>query len=82
MKLALKPLVLLYFFLPWFFFCKIFAIKFNAFQDTMWIGYPLSDDEPTIIHHFMFYEDLEEDGGFVYPHFANGFAMRIELMDR
>ncbi|XP_047527906.1 beta-1,3-glucosyltransferase [Vanessa atalanta] len=51
-------------------------------KDTMWIGYPLSDDEPTIIHHFAFYEDLEDDGGFVYPHFANGFAMRIELMDR
>lgn len=48
----------------------------------MWIGYPLSDDEPTIIHHFAFYEDLEDDGGFVYPNFANGFAMRIELMDR
>ncbi|XP_023945454.2 beta-1,3-glucosyltransferase isoform X4 [Bicyclus anynana] len=51
-------------------------------EETMWVGYPLSDDEPTIIHHFTFYEDLEEDGGFVYPHFANGFAMRIELMDR
>ncbi|XP_039746735.1 beta-1,3-glucosyltransferase isoform X2 [Pararge aegeria] len=51
-------------------------------KDIMWIGYPLSDDEPTIIHHFTFYEHLEEDGGFVYPHFANGFAMRIELMDR
>lgn len=54
----------------------------HPFQDTMWIGYPLSDDEPTIIHHFAFYEDLEDDGGFVYPNFANGFAMRIELMDR
>ncbi|CAH2990435.1 unnamed protein product [Chilo suppressalis] len=50
-------------------------------QDTMWIGYPLSDEEPTIIHHFMFYEDLEEEGGFVYPHFASGFAMRLELID-
>ncbi|XP_013145940.1 PREDICTED: beta-1,3-glucosyltransferase [Papilio polytes] len=24
-------------------------------KDTMWIGYPLSDEEPTIIHHFTFY---------------------------
>lgn len=48
----------------------------------MWIGYPLSDEEPTIIHHFKFYEDLEEEGGFVYPNFASGFAMRIELMDK
>ncbi|XP_026329722.1 beta-1,3-glucosyltransferase isoform X2 [Hyposmocoma kahamanoa] len=50
-------------------------------QDTMWIGYPLTDEEPRVIHHFHFYENLEEDGGFVYPNFASGFAMRIELMD-
>ncbi|XP_060800336.1 beta-1,3-glucosyltransferase isoform X1 [Amyelois transitella] len=50
-------------------------------KDTMWIGYPLSDEEPTIIHHFTYYEDLEEEGGFVYPHFASGFAMRLELME-
>lgn len=47
----------------------------------MWIGYPLSDEEPTIIHHFTFYEDLEEEGGFMYPNFASGFAMRIELIE-
>ncbi|CAG5051020.1 unnamed protein product, partial [Parnassius apollo] len=51
-------------------------------QDTMWIGYPLSDEEPTIIHHFMFYEELEDEGGFVYPYFASGFAMRIKLMEK
>ncbi|XP_038215958.1 beta-1,3-glucosyltransferase isoform X1 [Zerene cesonia] len=50
-------------------------------KDTMWIGYPLSDDEPTIIHHFTFFEELEEDGGFVYPNFASGFAMRMELIE-
>ncbi|XP_028168035.1 beta-1,3-glucosyltransferase-like [Ostrinia furnacalis] len=50
-------------------------------KETMWIGYPLSDDEPTIIHHFTFYEDLEEEGGFVYPNFASGFAMRMELIE-
>ncbi|KAL0842465.1 hypothetical protein ABMA28_014561 [Loxostege sticticalis] len=50
-------------------------------KDTMWIGYPLSDEEPTIIHHFTFYEDLEEEGGFVYPNFASGFAMRMELVE-
>ncbi|KAF9422252.1 hypothetical protein HW555_002061, partial [Spodoptera exigua] len=50
-------------------------------KDVMWIGYPLSDEEPTIIHHFTFYEDLEEEGGFVYPNFASGFAMRIELIE-
>ncbi|KAH9629241.1 hypothetical protein HF086_008323, partial [Spodoptera exigua] len=50
-------------------------------NDVMWIGYPLSDEEPTIIHHFTFYEDLEEEGGFVYPNFASGFAMRIELIE-
>ncbi|KAL4707440.1 hypothetical protein ACJJTC_008625 [Scirpophaga incertulas] len=50
-------------------------------QDTKWIGYPLSDEEPTIIHHFMSYEGLDEEGGFVYPNFASGFAMRLELMD-
>ncbi|XP_041977261.1 beta-1,3-glucosyltransferase isoform X2 [Aricia agestis] len=49
-------------------------------QDIHWIGYPLRDVEPTIIHHFAFYDELEEDGGFVYPHFASGFAMRIQLM--
>lgn len=48
----------------------------------MWIGYPLRDSEPTIIHHFKFYEELEEEGGFVYPHFASGFAMRLELIDK
>lgn len=51
-------------------------------KDTMWIGYPLRDDEPTIIHHFTFYEELEEEGGFVYPNFASGFAMRIQLMEQ
>ncbi|XP_014370854.2 beta-1,3-glucosyltransferase [Papilio machaon] len=51
-------------------------------KDTMWIGYPLSDEEPTIIHHFTFYEELQEDGGFVYPNFASGFAMRITLMKK
>ncbi|KAJ0180784.1 hypothetical protein K1T71_004188 [Dendrolimus kikuchii] len=50
-------------------------------QDAMWIGYPLSDEEPTIIHHFNFYEELEEDGGFVYPNFASGFAMRVQLLN-
>ncbi|XP_068629634.1 beta-1,3-glucosyltransferase [Battus philenor] len=50
--------------------------------ETMWIGYPLSDEEPTIIHHFTFYENLEEDGGFVYPNFASGFAMRMTLMNK
>ncbi|XP_026747763.1 beta-1,3-glucosyltransferase isoform X2 [Trichoplusia ni] len=50
-------------------------------NDVMWIGYPLSDEEPTIIHHFTFYEDLEEEGGFMYPNFASGFAMRLELME-
>ncbi|KAJ8722395.1 hypothetical protein PYW07_003575 [Mythimna separata] len=50
-------------------------------KDVMWIGYPLSDEEPTIIHHFTFYEDLEEEGGFMYPNFASGFAMRIELIE-
>ncbi|XP_031768342.2 beta-1,3-glucosyltransferase isoform X1 [Galleria mellonella] len=49
-------------------------------EDVMWIGYPLSDEEPTIIHHFAFYEDLEEEGGFVYPNFASGFAMRMQLV--
>ncbi|XP_061711644.1 beta-1,3-glucosyltransferase isoform X1 [Cydia pomonella] len=50
-------------------------------KDTKWIGYPLSDDEPTIIHHFAMYEELEEEGGFVYPNFASGFAMRMELIE-
>ncbi|XP_045491160.1 uncharacterized protein LOC123691026 [Colias croceus] len=50
-------------------------------KETMWIGYPLSDDEPTIIHHFTVFEELEEDGGFVYPNFASGFAMRMELIE-
>lgn len=50
-------------------------------KEAMWIGYPLSDEEPTIIHHFQFYEELDEDhGGFVYPYFAAGFAMRVELI--
>ncbi|CAH0722039.1 unnamed protein product, partial [Brenthis ino] len=61
---------------------KLFEALASADKhESMWIGYPLSDDEPTIIHHFAFYEDLEDDGGFVYPHFASGFAMRIELMN-
>ncbi|CAB3239287.1 unnamed protein product [Arctia plantaginis] len=51
-------------------------------NDVMWIGYPLSDEEPTIIHHFKFYENLEDEGGFMYPNFASGFAMRIELMHK
>ncbi|XP_032514054.2 beta-1,3-glucosyltransferase isoform X1 [Danaus plexippus] len=51
-------------------------------KEIMWIGYPLRDSEPTIIHHFKFYEELEEEGGFVYPHFASGFAMRLELIDK
>ncbi|XP_037295638.1 beta-1,3-glucosyltransferase-like isoform X2 [Manduca sexta] len=51
-------------------------------KDTMWVGYPLSDPEPTIIHHFTFYEELEEEGGFVYPNFASGFAMRLELIEQ
>ncbi|KAJ2953033.1 hypothetical protein O0L34_g7424 [Tuta absoluta] len=50
-------------------------------EDTKWIGYPLSDDAPTIIHHFAMFEDLEEEGGFLYPNFASGFAMKLELMD-
>ncbi|XP_073958333.1 beta-1,3-glucosyltransferase-like [Choristoneura fumiferana] len=49
-------------------------------KDIEWIGYPLSDDEPTIIHHFAIYEELEEEGGFVYPNFASGFAMRMNLI--
>ncbi|XP_073943631.1 beta-1,3-glucosyltransferase-like isoform X2 [Choristoneura fumiferana] len=49
-------------------------------KDIEWIGYPLSDDEPTIIHHFAIYEELEEEGGFVYPNFACGFAMRMNLI--
>lgn len=47
----------------------------------MWLGYPLSDEEPTIIHHFVHYEELDDEGGFVYPHFPSGFAMRIQLVD-
>lgn len=48
----------------------------------MWIGYPLSDNEPTIIHHFMIHDELEEEGGFIYPNFASGFAIRIQLMEK
>ncbi|CAK1545068.1 unnamed protein product [Leptosia nina] len=51
-------------------------------KETMWVGYPLSDDEPTIIHHFTHFEELEDDGGFVYPNFASGFAMRLVLIER
>ncbi|GBP17193.1 Beta-1,3-glucosyltransferase [Eumeta japonica] len=47
-----------------------------------WIGYPLRDDEPTIIHHFALFEELDEHGGFVYPYFASGVAMRTELMSK
>ncbi|KOB77073.1 putative Beta-1,3-glucosyltransferase [Operophtera brumata] len=50
-------------------------------EDTMWIGYPLSDEEPTIIHHFEIFEELEEKGGFVYPNVASGFAMRLKLIE-
>ncbi|VVC94360.1 beta-1,3-glucosyltransferase [Leptidea sinapis] len=49
-------------------------------KDAMWVGYPLSDDEPTIIHHFAYFEELEDEGGFVYPNFASGFAMKMELI--
>ncbi|XP_072944485.1 beta-1,3-glucosyltransferase isoform X2 [Epargyreus clarus] len=51
-------------------------------EDVMWLGYPLSDEEPTIIHHFTYFEELEEDGGFIYPNFASGFAMKMKLMNR
>lgn len=51
-------------------------------QDAMWIGYPLSDEEPTIIHHFTFYEELEEDGGFIYPYFGSGFAVKMQLINQ
>lgn len=63
---------------------KLFEALGTADQqrDVMWIGYPLSDEEPTIIHHFKFYEELEDEGGFMYPNFASGFAMRIELMEK
>ncbi|CAF4957498.1 unnamed protein product [Pieris macdunnoughi] len=50
-------------------------------KDVMWVGYPLSDDEPTIIHHFTHFEELEDDGGFVYPNFASGFAMKMGLIE-
>ncbi|XP_045533351.1 beta-1,3-glucosyltransferase isoform X3 [Pieris brassicae] len=50
-------------------------------KDVMWVGYPLSDDEPTIIHHFTHFEELEDVGGFLYPNFASGFAMKMGLLE-
>lgn len=49
---------------------------------VMWLGYPLSDEEPIIIHHFKFYEELDEKGGFIFPYFAAGFAMRTDLIQK
>ncbi|XP_048479530.1 beta-1,3-glucosyltransferase [Plutella xylostella] len=51
-------------------------------EGTQWLGYPLSDEEPSIVHHFAFYDELEEEGGFVYPLLASGVAMRLELVQR
>ncbi|XP_017773923.1 PREDICTED: beta-1,3-glucosyltransferase, partial [Nicrophorus vespilloides] len=48
-------------------------------KDEVFLGYALHDREPSIIHHFAFYEDPTS---FKYPNLASGFAISTALLLR
>lgn len=44
------------------------------------MGYGVKDKHPTIIHHYAFEEDKEKR--VIYPLFAAGFLMSVNLLKR
>ncbi|KAF2898307.1 hypothetical protein ILUMI_07878 [Ignelater luminosus] len=73
----------------WFFFAEDRTrIKLNKlvktfqnhnYEKEIWLGYTMQDKEPTIIHHFAFFED---PGTLKYPNTLAGFAISKALMER
>lgn len=47
-------------------------------SEKVWIGFGLSDEEPSIIHHFAF---AENPSSFKYPLFSAGFVMSTVLLN-
>lgn len=48
----------------------------NNSTEKVWLGHALFDREPSIIHHFAFYENPEF---FKYPNLATGFLVSQAL---
>lgn len=57
----------------------LFCLFLYNFQ-PVWMGYGVKDKHPTIIHHYAFKE--EENKRVVYPLFAAGFLMSVQLLKR
>lgn len=49
------------------------------YRQELFLGYPLHDQEATIIHHFAFFKN---PSSFLYPYLRAGVALTVPLVDR